>query len=396
MNKNSLRIKETNQSDLFSYRVIKLIKKFSQILLCLFIFFLEVTQAQDSHTHSITSESCDPKEGLIPQEFTDIMETLSNQRLYPLEKGFILTSEEDVFNAPCRKEAPSLEEMEDWLIEWAGTDTKINERTHGVSFVEENPKMLNLFKMLNDWSFHYRHLLTFNSTLQSIRNCQKVICAMKKFYGEKEGVQLLYMLAKYGLNGSPLAPVNKDRSRYSYWSSDELDKSLAALSSFPKDILPFRKNIGFIRYKRGTMDCEKGMAAASNDFVWIFDCGIGKSHYIYEYIVVHEVAHIIGEKGLHDSPEWLSFADWEEIRTPSGLFSFSSSYKPHNRKCLVSPYGGENPMEDFAESVTAYRYNPERMKEKCPQKYDYLKENVFNGWEYINNRCFKSEWPNSF
>ena len=338
MNKNSLRIKETNQSDLFSYRAIKLIKKFSQILLCLFIFFLELAQAQDSHTHSITSESCDPKEGLIPQEFTDIMETLSHPYLYPVELGFNSVSGDDISNAPCRNEAPSLEEMEDWLDVWAGT-SKINERTHGVRFVSESPKMLNLFKMLNNWTY-YRHLLAFNSPLQSIKNCQKVICAMKEFYGEKEGIQLLYMLAKYGLNGSPLAPVNKHRRRYSYWSSDELDKSLAALSSFPKDILPFRKNTGFIRHKRGTMDCDQSkgrMAASSSYFVWVYDCGIDKSHYVYEYIVFHEVAHIIGfEKGLHDSSEWKSFAGWEETRIPKRLIGFSTIYTPYYRNCLVS------------------------------------------------------------
>ena len=213
-----------------------MIKKFSQILLCLFIFFLELAQAQDSHIDSTTAQTCHPNLELIPQEFTDIMKTLFIQPMFSFldELGFNSASEEDISSTPCRNEAPSQEEMENWLIEWAGTDTKINERTHGVSFVEENPKMLNLFKTLNTYRIDIDGgRAPFSSKYKMETDCKKVICAMKQSLGEKEGVQLLYMLAKYGFNGSPLAfEINKED--WEFWKSDELDQALVALQIFQK------------------------------------------------------------------------------------------------------------------------------------------------------------------
>ena len=50
---------------------------------------------------------------------------------------------------------------------------------------------------------------------------------------------------------------------------------------------------------------------------------------------------------------------------------------------MVSNYGKTSPIEDFAESVTAYRYNPERLKD-CPSKYYYMKDFVFQGKEYTD------------
>ena len=54
---------------------------------------------------------------------------------------------------------------------------------------------------------------------------------MKRIYGEKEGVQLLYMLAKYGFNGSLYQ--DEDPGSLDFWNSNELDKILIGLSDFP-------------------------------------------------------------------------------------------------------------------------------------------------------------------
>jgi len=204
---------------------------------------------------------------------------------------------------------------------------------------------------------------------------------MKNRYGEKQGVQLLYMLAKYGFNGSPLA--SSEVIEFSeFWFSYELDKVISALSDLPDDIFPLQQIRPLVRYKRGNIKeaCEETGNVVGNSFIKIFDCMSHQPYYHHQHIIVHEVGHVIGvQKGLHHSPEWHSFADWEETNVPNGNSGFHSNYEYNNRNCLFSRYSRTNPREDFAESVTAYRYNPERMKEKCPQKYDYLKEKVFNG-----------------
>ncbi len=60
--------------------------------------------------------------------------------------------------------------------------------------------------------------------------------------------------------------------------------------------------------------------------------------------------------------------------------------------CFASEYAKENPAEDWAETIATYRYNGLNLKNSCPSKYNYIKDNVFNGAEYTDlNSC--SELP---
>ena len=58
---------------------------------------------------------------------------------------------------------------------------------------------------------------------------------------------------------------------------------------------------------------------------------------------------------------------------------------------MVSTYGTRNPSEDFAESIVAYRYNPKPMKDSCPDKYNYIKDIIFDGIEYLDESGCKDK-----
>lgn len=46
------------------------------------------------------------------------------------------------------------------------------------------------------------------------------------------------------------------------------------------------------------------------------------------------------------------------------------------------PSSGRNGLEDMAEAVTYYRYEPQRLKQESPERYEWVKENIYNGEEF--------------
>ena len=336
------------------------------------------------------------------QPSTDSADSTQSQVFVPLYSR--ATSDRKMKEAPCRNTTPpSLEEMKNWLSEWTGT-SQTTIKTHGVIFEEESSKMIDLFKKLQPYKVQEK--------LIEESDCKKVICSreyMEHSYSEKEWIQLLYMLARYGFNGSPLLYRKKEDQEF--WKSEELDKILIALSDFPKDILPIKNTEGkllttpLIRHKRGSTPerlrrPRLGFGCISaTDFIEVFDCADNYSVPRYQEMIFHEVVHVIGRGNkLVESSEWKSFAGWEGredplSEKPESSPSNMSNYVFKNRNCLTSQYGKENPFEDLAESAIAYRYNPNTLKKVCPRKYNYLKWNLFNGWEYSEGRCFKSEPP---
>jgi Mlc titration factor MtfA (ptsG expression regulator) len=48
-------------------------------------------------------------------------------------------------------------------------------------------------------------------------------------------------------------------------------------------------------------------------------------------------------------------------------------------------YAATGPAEDFAESVRFYVTQPDKLMERSPLRYRYLKNSVFCGYEYGSN-----------
>jgi hypothetical protein len=49
-------------------------------------------------------------------------------------------------------------------------------------------------------------------------------------------------------------------------------------------------------------------------------------------------------------------------------------------------YGGTNPLEDMAEAVMMYVYDPERLKNSSWQRYHFIRDEMFEGVEYENGQ----------
>lgn len=59
------------------------------------------------------------------------------------------------------------------------------------------------------------------------------------------------------------------------------------------------------------------------------------------------------------------------------LFSTQNSNPPTN-------YGGKNPLEDMSESVMMYVYEPQKLQSSSPQRYTFIRDQIFEGVEYEN------------
>ena len=298
--------------------------------------------------------------------------------------------EESRPTASCTNmEPPSLQEMTKWLEDWIQQDKGPALPPSSEPFLKnENPKMVKLFRELTK---------NFDEPIQT--ECENVICVSRQIFGEKQGIQLLYMLGKYGFNGSPF-PFKREGDR-ELWSSEELGKVLTALSHFPENVLPFIYNRALIRYKKGYTKAKyakkysgTGICVRANSFIEVFDC-INRNYFVgpdikFVQTIVHEVAHVIGsEAELDTAGTWLDFSGWEETKTYQDD-EIHTSYELKNPECAVSEYGKTSPVEDFAESVVAYRYNPNFLKTKCPGKYYYIQDLVFKGAEYTQEQVCRS------
>lgn len=201
--------------------------------------------------------------------------------------------------------------------------------------------------------------------------CKDARCAAKKEFGEI-GDRLLFMLLRYGYNGSHLQDAHLVP-----FTPDELDDVLMALSDFPETVIPFEKNKPLAKFKPGFTraahgeDKENDQAAVTfaDAKITLYEPWVGESRLYKQYVVIHEVGHRVSFKNDHiyDSKEWIQWSKESES---------------------VSPYGATSRIEDFAETFVAYRYDPKTLLALNKNKYNWIKNTVFDGVEFTDpDKC---------
>lgn len=91
--------------------------------------------------------------------------------------------------------------------------------------------------------------------------------------------------------------------------------------------------------------------------------------------MTHEVGHNVHENMMATRPE---LADkWSQMHQASYI------QNTLNGTGFVSIYAKTNVYEDFAESYAFYVKDPERLVFYSPEKYEFMKNEVFYGREYI-------------
>ncbi|UXR65968.1 hypothetical protein EZJ49_06870 [Bdellovibrio bacteriovorus] len=224
----------------------------------------------------------------------------------------------------------------------------------------------------------------FQQAFKISSSCNKALCAVQKIFGPEVGPQMLYLMDQFDINTSPYAFINA-----STFTAAEIADVIRTLELVHPDQLPFGSNKKLIHFKRGYTRAsygDDGGNVVANATIELFDSWTEQSSIMRQYSLYHEIAHNHSDNQFSDydrSTIWLDISDWKE--TKKGDFD-SLRKKAKQGHPFVSRYGETNPFEDFAESLTAYRFNPSWLKQKSKDKYNLIKLLVHDGLEYTSTR----------
>lgn len=290
----------------------------------------------------------------------------------------------DIKNAHClRKKNVTEEEMNSWLAA-NQSPSNISKKINGISFENESPENLKSFQFLTNATTFFgdpdpSRQKNFTS------KCKKVECAVKEIFGKEVGTQLLFMQRKYGMNGSHLA-----RDNSSNWKKSELDVVLLSLTDYPEGVLPFQEDRPLVHFSRGYMRGPGQERVIANSSVEIFDLWNDQTPEEKRYALNHELGHALaGVTRIDDNQKWMKLSGWETTTKVVGGKK-EQVLKLNKPETIISKYGLTNNWEDFAETVSAYRYNPKKLKQISPEKYALIKEVIFDNVEYTSEEACKN------
>ncbi len=249
------------------------------------------------------------------------------------------------------------------------------------------------------------------------QSCETVLCAVGKMLGSEVAAKELILYKKNTGYVVSLSQEENNIGDHQYteqlWSPAEARTFFALSEKMPKVLQNLSGVDGIYRIKDGyrKSDDEANTAAFARpetrmgksilqkgeivayDSTFIKDTFQDSQHPWAEGALLHETchhkdfqwiyAHSSGTMGSEDrATGWISISGWKkEVKDGKAAWKASAS------ATFASSYGSTLPGEDFAESCAAYVLNPENLQKRAPEKYEFMKKNVFAGQEYL-----KAEW----
>ena len=292
---------------------------------------------------------------------------------YGAEKlNHLSATPEQIKNAIGHTGIPTLIEMREFL-----SSKKSGKK---VEFIQNDKKLfdvdefhLEIFNKLT--KYHLKSGKIVNLELPDFSECRSIYCVLSEVFdydgrSEDLGIMYAYAFAKYKINPSHF--VNDNSKTFTI---DEFQSALYGLEALPESILPKFENKKFIRFN--TPESERSRSNnLANSTMEFFDHWAKFDFYTRAYAVFHEMAHNLGAPlKIMYSDEWNKIAGWENI---NGRFEIVKATQ-------TSLYAKEYPNEDFAEALSAFRFNPLFLKEKSLSKYEFIRWTVFKGIEFIDN-----------
>lgn len=280
-----------------------------------------------------------------------------------------------VEKAYCRRGIPTEQEMESFIQRQITSSTR-DKRVHGFRMKDENRKMIDAFEDLTTRQGIYGGRavdpqINIQEAYGLNPDCERARCALDRMYGPSLARKILFLKFRYGFNASHLAYSNTRPI-----TEAEIDDVLIAFG----DLHPSMQNLGRGGNQRllpsPNPDPDVPRAAA-NSGIALFPGWVAATAPNRQYMIFHEIAHNLSVQAdnLDTSDTWLQMSGWVKL---------GDEWQMGSDACKVSEYGTHTPMEDFAETITAYRYNPQYLQSKCPAKYALIRDNVFRGIEYTS------------
>ena len=219
--------------------------------------------------------------------------------------------------------------------------------------------------------------------------CKDAICKLQSVFGATDDVveKMIFIIRTYGFNTSPyqsgvniLNDPDYGVENRRIFSSSQLDSIIRALKSMPAHF--YTKSDRALLVFVDKLNDGNTIANAS---ITVSNLWAKKVPELQIYTLIHELGHRL-DANVVLSQSWRDLSGWSV--PPSGLIQ-AHNYSSYDRtkinpSALVSEYAHENPYEDWAESVAAYRFVPHKLKKASIDKYNWIRYQVFSGIEYIS------------
>jgi len=179
--------------------------------------------------------------------------------------------------------------------------------------------------------------------------------------------------------------MGEDQSNFQSFTSEEKIQILTMLEEFPSGLHKQEGLAYFVRRVNGQVNPTYPAAPAIAwttlrviEFMSIaFNNGIEEN---VRRLIIHEKAHFLWaytyNKNLID--DWVEIGGW--FKDPTSL----SGWTTCNTTEFVTPYSYYvNPDEDMAESISYYLTNPDALKAVSMRKYEFIRDRVMSGAQYI-------------
>lgn len=296
-------------------------------------------------------------------------------------KTWFSSGAQEVSSAFCKIKRPkSVREIEQFYSSLPKISQDYSRHTvRGVVFSNERSHLVYAFKKLvtpvNQVQKNKIPPLDFKQKF-NFRKCDKVLCASEIIFGKDVGAKMVYLMDQFELNTSSYAYSNSTN-----FNSSELNDLIGSLEFLPDHVNIFKENQKLSRYPRNQIKPGKDARLLANASMEFFDSWSNLAPPMRQYVAYHEYAHRLASAHLNSfdaSLIWRQMGNWVSDEAQFNR-AFRNSQTEHH---TVSSYATTNPWEDFAESLSAYRFNPTLLKATSIEKYNYIKFLVFDGQEF--------------
>ena len=174
--------------------------------------------------------------------------------------------------------------------------------------------------------------------------------------------------------------------RFSTFKNEELIALISMLEEFPSGMLKTPGLNYLVRRLDGTphplYPTAPAVAWTRSGYIEFMESAFkGQGIDYIHRLILHEKAHFLWDH-LFDEPlrqDWIELGGWYE--NPDDKDGWSTTKQTE----FVSAYAhGVNPNEDMAESISYYIIDPDKLRSRSPDKYEFIQNRVMHGTRYIS------------
>ncbi|MBI2605556.1 MAG: hypothetical protein HYW49_05680 [Deltaproteobacteria bacterium] len=238
------------------------------------------------------------------------------------------------------------------------------------------------------------------------KDCADVVCALAKLFGSEESALRALNVANrtgYFITASQfMNPAGVEQ----IWRASEIRTIDEVIQKAPENFRRLSTMKYFYRVHDGYRNAEDPNTAAQAVSGW--GSGVGRIE-VYAGTfsdegfaapaVLHELAHHLDFSGsiagnLNRSTGFAKLSGWDEGQKKqagadtAGNPVYKTVYASARTDNFITDYARTTPMEDWADTAAYYVYAPGLLKKVAPEKYALMKNMVFGGSEYGDEK-----WP---